>query len=309
MDDSIDDLRRLASLRGQATDRLPTPPVPGRGRHRAVRRQRPPGRATASAGGARPSRRGCTNSGTASAAWRTSPPAAAGAARTRTRDWPPTSAPSSSPTPTPTRSCKSSRRYTNLSAAEVREALLAEKGYPEERLAQRADDARHPQPHELPPQADPEGQAAEEDQGDRRHLRQRQGGYGEEARDDPEALEISMDTKAKVALGDYVRGGKSRTDSAGKVAKGWDHDPPAKEKLVPLRDPDGGDRGVDAALRRARDERRLGGCLAGVVARVRAGHGDDQAAGDLPGQRPEELRPADAVPEADGASSRTGRGW
>jgi transposase len=29
-------------------------------------------------------------------------------------------------------------------------------------------------------------------------------------------------------------GGKSRTDAAGKVEKGWDHDPPAKEKLVPF---------------------------------------------------------------------------
>jgi hypothetical protein len=31
----------------------------------------------------------------------------------------------------------------------------------------------------------------------------------EQARDDPETLEISMDTKAKVALGDYARGGKN----------------------------------------------------------------------------------------------------
>ena len=31
----------------------------------------------------------------------------------------------------------------------------------------------------------------------------------EQVRDDPETLEISMDTKAKVALGDYVRGGKN----------------------------------------------------------------------------------------------------
>ena len=30
-----------------------------------------------------------------------------------------------------------------------------------------------------------------------------------QARDDPATLEISMDTKAKVALGDYVRGGKN----------------------------------------------------------------------------------------------------
>src|SRR5213079_2721630 len=28
--------------------------------------------------------------------------------------------------------------------------------------------------------------------------------------DDPEALEISVDTKAKVALGDYARGGKNQ---------------------------------------------------------------------------------------------------
>ena len=31
----------------------------------------------------------------------------------------------------------------------------------------------------------------------------------EQARADPETLEISMDTKAKVALGEYVRGGKN----------------------------------------------------------------------------------------------------
>jgi len=29
-------------------------------------------------------------------------------------------------------------------------------------------------------------------------------------------------------------GGKTRTDSDGKVTTGWDHDPPAKEKLVPF---------------------------------------------------------------------------
>jgi predicted membrane chloride channel (bestrophin family) len=29
-------------------------------------------------------------------------------------------------------------------------------------------------------------------------------------------------------------GGKTRSDSAGEVPKGWDHDPPAKAKLVPF---------------------------------------------------------------------------
>src|SRR4051794_17018741 len=43
-----------------------------------------------------------------------------------------------------------------------------------------------------------------------------------------------MDTKAKVALGDYVRGGKNRTSADGEVARGWDHDPPAKQKLTPF---------------------------------------------------------------------------
>jgi hypothetical protein len=32
----------------------------------------------------------------------------------------------------------------------------------------------------------------------------------EQVRGDPEALEISVDTKAKVALGDYARGGKNQ---------------------------------------------------------------------------------------------------
>ena len=36
----------------------------------------------------------------------------------------------------------------------------------------------------------------------------------QKVRDDPETLEISIDTKAKVAVGDYVRGGK-RPDGRG----------------------------------------------------------------------------------------------
>jgi hypothetical protein len=38
----------------------------------------------------------------------------------------------------------------------------------------------------------------------------------EEVRDDPGTLEISIDTKAKVAVGDYVRGGKKPDGRAGK---------------------------------------------------------------------------------------------
>jgi hypothetical protein len=104
-------------------------------------------------------------------------------------------------------SLKSSRRYTNLSAAEVRAALIA-KGHPEadlpaertmrnilNRMNYRLKRIRKGVPLKKVEQTDAifaNVRAARE-----------------EARDDPGTLEISMDTKAKVALGDYVRGGKN----------------------------------------------------------------------------------------------------
>ena len=72
---------------------------------------------------------------------------------------------------------QSSRRYTNLSAAEVRDALIA-KGHLEAELPSERHAARHLQPDELSSQADPEGQASEEDRGDRRDLRQCEAGAG-----------------------------------------------------------------------------------------------------------------------------------
>ena len=104
-------------------------------------------------------------------------------------------------------SLKSSRRYTNLSAAEVLAALIAkghaEAGLPAERTMRnilnrmnyRLKRIRKGVPLKKVEQTDAifaNVQAARE-----------------EARDDPGTLEISMDTKAKVALGEYVRGGKN----------------------------------------------------------------------------------------------------
>ena len=127
---------------------------------------------------------------------------------------------------------KSSRRYTNLSAAEVRGALI-DKGYPRDALPSertmrdilnrmnfRLKRIQKGKPLKKTKETDAIFANVKEVQ--------------QQARDDPEALEISMDTKAKVGLGDYARGGKTRTAADGKVAKGWDHDPPAKEKLVPF---------------------------------------------------------------------------
>lgn len=51
-----------------------------------------------------------------------------------------------------------------------------------------------------------------------------------EADDDPDVIRISMDAKAKVAIGDFCRGGESR---GAEPTKGWDHDPEPDQKLVP----------------------------------------------------------------------------
>src|SRR3954464_6186575 len=102
---------------------------------------------------------------------------------------------------------KAARRYTNLSAAEVRDALIA-KGYaatelPSERTMR---DILNRMNYRLKriQKGKPLKKTAETDAifANVKAVRQ-------QARDDPETLEISMDAKAKVALGDYVRGGKN----------------------------------------------------------------------------------------------------
>ncbi len=101
---------------------------------------------------------------------------------------------------------KSSRRYTNLSAAEVRQALL-DKGYAEQEVPQERTlrDILNRLNYRLKriQKGKPLKKTKETDAifANVQAVRQ-------EVRDDPEALEISIDTKAKVAVGNYVRGGK-----------------------------------------------------------------------------------------------------
>jgi Rhodopirellula transposase DDE domain len=103
---------------------------------------------------------------------------------------------------------KSSRRYTDLSAAEVREALIA-KGYPPEGLPSERTmrDILNRMNYRLKriQKGKPLKKTKETDAifANVKEVR-------EQARDDPETLEISMDTKAKVSLGDYARGGKNQ---------------------------------------------------------------------------------------------------
>jgi hypothetical protein len=47
---------------------------------------------------------------------------------------------------------------------------------------------------------------------------------------DPDVIRISMDAKAKVAVGDFSRDGRSRGVAA---TEAWDHDPEPEKKLVP----------------------------------------------------------------------------
>jgi hypothetical protein len=102
---------------------------------------------------------------------------------------------------------KSARRYTNLSAAEVRDALIT-KGYPNEavpsertmrdilnRMNYRLKRLQKGKPLKKTDQTDAIFANVQ--------------AVRQEVRNDPATLEISMDTKAKVALGDYVRGGKN----------------------------------------------------------------------------------------------------
>ena len=104
-------------------------------------------------------------------------------------------------------SLKSSRRYTNLSAAEVRAALIA-KGHAEadlpaertmrailNRMNYRLKRIRKGKPLKKTKDTDA--------------IFANVVAVREQARADPATLEISMDTKAKVALGEYVRGGKN----------------------------------------------------------------------------------------------------
>jgi hypothetical protein len=102
---------------------------------------------------------------------------------------------------------KSSRRSTNLPAAEVRAARI-EKGYPRGELpsGRTMRDILNRMNHRLKriQKGKPLKKTEQTDS-----IFANVKAVRDEVRDRPGTLEISMDTKAKVALGDYVRGGKN----------------------------------------------------------------------------------------------------
>jgi hypothetical protein len=114
---------------------------------------------------------------------------------------------------------KSSRRYTNLSAKEVRQALLAQ-GYRHEdipaertmrnilnRMNYRLKRIQKGKPLKKPPETDA--------------VFANVAAVKAAVRGDPTTLEISMDTKAKVALGEYSRGGKNPDQCGGGSDEGF----------------------------------------------------------------------------------------
>jgi hypothetical protein len=102
---------------------------------------------------------------------------------------------------------KSPRRYTNLSAREVRQALAGQKGYPADRLPSERTtrDILNRLGYRLKRirKAKPLKRLPETDAVFANVARARQ-----QYQDDPQTVEISYDAKAKVHEGDYSRGGK-----------------------------------------------------------------------------------------------------
>jgi hypothetical protein len=114
---------------------------------------------------------------------------------------------------------KSERRYTNLSAAEVLQALQANKGYADQdlpkertmrnilnRMNYRLKRVQKAKPLKKTKQTDAIFANVKAVQ--------------QEVKNDPETLEISIDTKAKVNEGDYGRGGKNPDRLPGEYSQG-----------------------------------------------------------------------------------------
>jgi hypothetical protein len=119
--------------------------------------------------------------------------------------------------------------YTRMTAKAVRQALIDQKGWTDEELPHvntigeilnRLGIKLRPVQKTKPLKKIKETEAIFE------NVRQE----NQAADDDPEVIRISMDAKAKVAVGDFSRDGQSRGAEA---TKAWDHDPEPEKKLVP----------------------------------------------------------------------------
>ena len=174
---------------------------------------------------------------------------------------------------------KSARRSTNLSAAEVLDALRTRRGYAADtlpsvrtlrdllnRMNYRLQRIQKGKPLKKTPQTDA--------------LFANVKGVREEVKNEPSILERSLDTKAKVPEGAYARGGKN-PDRVGRAdGSGLGSGPAGEAEVDAAGYPGADDRRVDLDFRFARDQRFLGGR---PEVRVGAGSGPvpfDPPAGD-----------------------------
>jgi hypothetical protein len=126
---------------------------------------------------------------------------------------------------------KSPLAYTRLTAAALHKALISEKGYQAaslpkprtlrrilNRLGYRIKRIQKTKPLNKPKETDAIFA--------NRRGQPRPGS-------DPETVDLSIDTKAKVHLGEYSRKGETRSDEQGDTPQAWDHDPPPVKKGCP----------------------------------------------------------------------------
>jgi Rhodopirellula transposase DDE domain len=142
---------------------------------------------------------------------------------------------------------KSARQYTNLSAREVRAALKSQKGYTEDQLPKERTmrDILNRMGYRLKriQKAKPLKKTKDTD-AIFDNVQAARKTYGT----DPETLEISIDTKAKVSEGEYSRGGKMSDRWAGPHAKRVGPRPAGQNQVDPVRGVDVGHGGVDRDL-------------------------------------------------------------
>ncbi len=142
---------------------------------------------------------------------------------------------------------KSTRRYTNLSAAEVLDALK-QKGYPQGKLPRERTmrDILNRMNYRLKriQKGKPLKKTKQTDA-----IFANVKAVHQEARNDPGTLEISMDTKAKVALGEYARGGKNPDNGRRSGGEGLGSRSARQGETGAVRHPGAGDGGVDAPVR------------------------------------------------------------
>jgi hypothetical protein len=145
---------------------------------------------------------------------------------------------------------KTDRLYTNLSAREVREALQ-KRGYAKDQLPSERTlrDMLNRMNYRLKriQKGKPLKKTEHTDA-----IFENVKAVRAAAQDDPETLEISIDTKAKVKLGEYALGGKNQDGSGREGGPGPGPRPAVEAPVGPLGSPDPGDGKADAGLRRPR---------------------------------------------------------